>query len=229
VDAARALAASAACPATAKDANLDFTLKDMDGRDLRLADYKGKVILLDFWATWCGPCKYEIPGFVELQEQYGKQGLQVIGVSVDDTADKLPPFVKQFKMNYPVLLGLGRDDVQDAYGPIWGIPVNVLISRAGKICARHTGLPPAESGNVSLQQAVKDAFEAEIPLNLSSSQSASGSPLVRRNLPAAALRSCRETRNHENHSQRRFVVSAFGARWATRQTGVGCSRCGAAG
>ena len=152
----------AACPANAKDANLDFTLKDMDGKDLRLADYKGKVILLDFWATWCGPCKYEIPGFVELQEQYGKQGLQVIGVSVDDTADKLPPFVKQFKMNYPVLSGLGRDDVQEAYGPIWGIPVNVLISRDGKICARHTGLPPAESGSVSLQQAVKDAFEAEI-------------------------------------------------------------------
>jgi thiol-disulfide isomerase/thioredoxin len=158
---------SAACPATAKDANLNFTLKDMDGRDLRLADYKGKVILLDFWATWCGPCKYEIPGFVELQEQYGKQGLQVIGVSVDDTADKLPPFVKQFKMNYPVLVGLGRDDVQEAYGPIWGIPVNVLISRDGKICARHTGLPPAESGNVSLQQAVKDAFEAEIRALLS--------------------------------------------------------------
>jgi thiol-disulfide isomerase/thioredoxin len=154
--------ASAACPANAKKANLDFTMKDMDGKEFRLADYKGKVILLDFWATWCGPCKYEIPGFVALQKQYGQQGLQVIGVSVDDTADKLPPYVKEFKVNYPVLLGLGRDDVQEAYGPIWGIPVNVLISRDGKICARHTGLPPAESGSVSLQQAVKDAFEAEI-------------------------------------------------------------------
>ncbi len=88
-------------------------------------------------------------------------------MSVDDTADKLPPFVKQFKMNYPVLLGLGRDDVQEAYGPIWGIPVNVLISRDGRICSRHTGLPPAESGSVSLQQAVKDAFEAEIRALLS--------------------------------------------------------------
>jgi len=155
-------ALGAACPANAKDANLNFTLKDMNGRDFRLADYKGKVILLDFWATWCGPCKYEIPGFVELQDQYGSQGLQVVGVSVDDTADKLPPFVKEFKMNYPVLVGLGRDDVQEAYGPIWGIPVNVLISRDDKICARHTGLPPAESGSVSIQQAVKDAFEAEI-------------------------------------------------------------------
>jgi len=152
----------AACPATAKKANLDFTLKDADGKDLHLSDYKGKVILLDFWATWCGPCKYEIPAFVELQERYGSQGLQVIGVSVDDTADKLPPFVKQFKMNYPVLVGLGRDDLQDAYGPIYGIPVNVLISRDGRICARHTGLPQGESGSASLEQAVKEAFEAEV-------------------------------------------------------------------
>jgi thiol-disulfide isomerase/thioredoxin len=152
----------AACPANAKSANLNFTMRDMNGKDFHLADYKGKVILLDFWATWCGPCKYEIPGFVQLQEQYGKQGLQVIGISVDDTADKLPPFVQQFKMNYPVLVGLGRDDVQQAYGPIYGIPVNVLIARDGRICARHTGLPSAESGNVSLEQTVKDAFEAEI-------------------------------------------------------------------
>jgi thiol-disulfide isomerase/thioredoxin len=159
--------ASASCPANAKQANLNFSLNDMDGKTVRLADYKGKVILLDFWATWCGPCKYEIPGFVELQQQYRNQGLQVIGVSVDDTADKLPPFVKQFNINYPILLGLGHDDLQEAYGPIWGIPVNVLISREGKICARHTGLPPAESGSVSLQQAVKDAFEAEIRALLS--------------------------------------------------------------
>src|SRR5262245_6410724 len=68
--------ASASCPANAKVANLDFTMKDMTGRDVKLTDYKGKVILLDFWATWCGPCKYEIPGFVELQERYGKRGLQ---------------------------------------------------------------------------------------------------------------------------------------------------------
>jgi thiol-disulfide isomerase/thioredoxin len=161
--------AGAVCPVDAKSANLDFTMKDMRGQELRLADYKGKVILLDFWATWCGPCKYEIPGFVQLQEQYGRQGLQVIGISVDDTADKLPPFVEQFKMNYPVLVGLGRDDVQQAYGPIYGIPVNVLISRDGRICARHTGLPPAESGNVPLEQAVKDAFEAEIRVLLEAS------------------------------------------------------------
>ena len=151
---------TAACPANAKTANLDFTMPDLNGRDVKLADYKGKVILLDFWATWCGPCKYEIPGFVELQERYGPRGLQVVGVSVDDTLDKLQPFARQHKINYPLLQGLGHDDVQEAYGPIWGIPINVLISRDGRICFRHTGLPPSEGE--PLEKAVKDAYEIEI-------------------------------------------------------------------
>lgn len=152
----------AACPAEAKAANLNFTMKDMNGRDVTLADYRGKVILLDFWATWCGPCKYEIPGFVELQEKYGQDGLQVLGVSVDDTVEKLQRFAKEFKMNYPVLQGLGHDDVQDAYGPIWGIPISVVISRDGKICSKHMGLPPLKSANVPLEKSVREAFEAEI-------------------------------------------------------------------
>ncbi len=157
---------SAACPADAKMANLDFTMKDVDGKDVRLSDYKGKVILLDFWATWCGPCKYEIPGFVELQEKYGKQGLQVIGVSVDDTVEKLRPFIKQFNINYPILQGLGHDDVQDAYGPIIGIPINVLISRDGRICGKHMGLPPTKSSKQPLEKAVKEIFEEEIKAQL---------------------------------------------------------------
>jgi peroxiredoxin len=139
-----------ACPADAKPANLDFTLKDMNNRDVRLSDFKGKVILLDFWATWCAPCKVEIPWFVEFQDKYGPAGLQVVGISVDDTHEQLKPFVTQLKMNYVVLQGLGHDDVQDAYGPMWGIPVTVLISRDGKICAKHTGM------------SAKEAFEDEI-------------------------------------------------------------------
>ena len=107
---------------------------------MSLANYKGKVILLDFWATWCAPCKVEIPHFIEFQEKYGKYGLQLVGISVDDTADMLRPYVRDMKMNYPVLQGLNHDDVLDAYGPIVGIPVSVLISRDGKICATHTGL-----------------------------------------------------------------------------------------
>jgi len=135
---------SAACEASAKPANLDFAIKDLDGKDVKLSAYKGKVILLNFWATWCGPCKAEIPGFVELQEKY-KQDLIVVGYSVDDTADKARAFMTEYKMNYPVLLGLGREDVQDAYGPIWGIPASFLISKDGKVCKRHMGIAPKET------------------------------------------------------------------------------------
>ena len=135
-----AAGSGAACPADAKPANLNYTLKDINNQDVRLASLKGKVILLDFWATWCGPCKIEIPWFIEFQNKYGPSGLQVVGVSVDDTLDKLKPFVSQMKMNYPVLQGLDHDDVQDAFGPIFGVPVTLVISRDGKICARHVGL-----------------------------------------------------------------------------------------
>ncbi len=138
-------ATNGACPATAKPARLDFTLKDVNGRDVRLADYKGKVILLDFWATWCVPCKTEIPWFVEFQNKYGASGLQVIGISVDDTVDKLKPYVKSLNMNYVVLQGLHHDDVQNAYGPLWGIPVTLVISRDAKICAKHAGISSKET------------------------------------------------------------------------------------
>ena len=132
----------AACMANAKPANLNFTMKDLDGKDVALSSFKGKVILLNFWATWCGPCKAEIPGFVELQQQYGKDGLVVVGYSVDDEAPKARAFANEYKMNYPILLGLGREDVQEAYGPIWGIPASFIISREGKVCQKHLGIAP---------------------------------------------------------------------------------------
>jgi peroxiredoxin len=138
------------CPADAPAARLDFTLKDVENTNVTLADYQGKVVLLDFWATWCGPCKVEIPGFIDLQEKYGRDGFQVLGISVDDTVDKLKPYAAEMKMNYPVLQGLGHDDLLDAFGPMLGIPVSVIISRDGKICAKHTGLTS------------KDTFEAQI-------------------------------------------------------------------
>jgi thiol-disulfide isomerase/thioredoxin len=134
-------AETAACMANAKPANFDFTLKDLDGKSVPLSSYKGKVVLLNFWATWCGPCKAEIPGFVELQEKY-KDDLVIVGFSVDDPADKARAFAAEYKINYPILLGEGREDVQDAYGPIWGIPASILISRDGKMCRKHLGIAP---------------------------------------------------------------------------------------
>jgi thiol-disulfide isomerase/thioredoxin len=143
-------AANGVCDANAKPAPLNFTLKDMQNRDVKLAAFKGKVVVIDFWATWCGPCKLEIPGFVDLQSRYGAKGLQFIGISVDDKLEQLKPYVADYKMNYPVLQGLGHDDVQDAFGPIWGIPTTIVIGRDGKICRKHQGM------------ASKDAFEREI-------------------------------------------------------------------
>ena len=134
-------AAPAFCDGQQKPAKLDFTVKDMNGREVRLADYKGKVILLNFWATWCGPCKAEIPGFVDLYSAYRDKGFVVLGISTDDTPGQLQQFAQQFKMNYPVLVGNGRDDILDeAYGPMWGIPVSFLIAKNGAICKRYPGL-----------------------------------------------------------------------------------------
>lgn len=138
-----------ACMANAKPANLDFKIKDLDGKQVELSSFKGKVILLNFWATWCGPCKAEIPGFVELQAKYRDQ-LTVVGYSVDDDAPKARAFAQEYKMNYPILLGEGREDVQDAFGPIWGIPASFLISKDGRVCKKHLGIAP------------KSVFEKEI-------------------------------------------------------------------
>jgi thiol-disulfide isomerase/thioredoxin len=129
-----------ACPADAKPANLSFTLQDLDDNPISLSDFKGQVILLDFWATWCGPCKIEIPWFIEFQQKYGPAGLQVVGVSVDDTLDKLRPYVTSMKMNYTVLQGLGHNDLFDTYGPMVALPMTLLIARDGQICMKHTGL-----------------------------------------------------------------------------------------
>jgi thiol-disulfide isomerase/thioredoxin len=118
----------------------DFELENIAGGLTKTADLRGKVLVVDFWATWCEPCKMEIPWFSEFQTKYGPRGFQAVGVSVDDTVEKLKPYVAKYKMNYPVLLGLNHDDIQNAYGPLWGIPVTAIISRDAKICVKHAGI-----------------------------------------------------------------------------------------
>ena len=138
--------AEAACPVDAKVANLNLKLNDLQGKSINLSDYKGRVILLDFWATWCPPCRKEIPGFVELYNTYKSRGLVVIGVSMDDTEDTpdVKRFAAQIKMNYPILLGFGREeDLKPAFGEL-PLPTSFVIARDGRICARHDGLTAKE-------------------------------------------------------------------------------------
>jgi peroxiredoxin len=126
----------------------DFSLVDLSGTRVSLSEYRGKVVLLDFWATWCDPCKTEIPHFAEMQNRYGPQGFQVIGVSMDDAEKPVREFQQDFKMNYPV--AMGNADLADHYGGILGLPITFVIDRQGRIVARHVGATDAS------------VFEAEI-------------------------------------------------------------------
>jgi len=115
----------------------DFTLPQLDGKQLTLSSYRGKVVLLDFWATWCVPCREETPHFVEMQQKYGERGLQIIGVSMDDSPDPVRTFYQQFHMSYPVVMGTPA--IGEAYGGVLGLPIAFLIDRSGRIVARHMG------------------------------------------------------------------------------------------
>jgi len=136
--------ASALCEAESKPAVLDLTLKDMNGAHVNLADFKGRPMLINFWATWCPPCLEEIPYFVELVDKYKDRGLVVLGISTDDTPDQLKPFADKLKMNYPVLVGLDQPDVERAFGAMWAIPVTIFVKKDGNVCKEHRGTQSKE-------------------------------------------------------------------------------------
>lgn len=114
-----------------------LSLQDLDGKPLDLASYRGKVVLLNFWATWCAPCRSEIPHLVDLQDKYREQGLQLIGISMDDGPKPVRSFYQEYKMNYPV--AVGTEQVAEAYGGVLGLPITFLIGRDGRIAAKYTG------------------------------------------------------------------------------------------
>ncbi len=132
---------SAAAPKTAakpKPVAPAFSLTDLDGNKISLVEFKGKVVLLNFWATWCAPCQAEVPRFVEWQNKYRQQGCQVIGVSMDDAPDPVRNFYQKFNVNYPV--AMGDETVAKAYGGILGLPVTFLIGRDGRVLAKYSGI-----------------------------------------------------------------------------------------
>jgi peroxiredoxin len=117
----------------------DFALKDVNGKTVKLSDYRGKAVVLNFWATWCPPCKTEIPWFEALADKYRDQGLEVIGVALDDASDKdIASFAQEMKMNYPVLLG--KEETSDLYGGVEMLPTTFYIDRNGKITDHVLGL-----------------------------------------------------------------------------------------
>src|SRR5499427_242373 len=132
----------------------NFTLQTLDGKNLSLSDLRGKAVVVNFWATWCGPCKIETPWLVELQKQYGEQGLQVVGVAMDDSGkDEISRFAKEMGMNYPVLLG--KEAVGDAYGGVPALPESFFVGRDGKIVDRIIGLRDRQDIEDSVKKALK--------------------------------------------------------------------------
>jgi len=115
-----------------------FTLTDLQGQKLELSKYEGKVVLVDFWATWCTPCREEIPQFVEWQKKYGDQGFQVIGISMDDAQQPVRDFYGEFKLNYPVVMG--DEKTAEAYGGVLGLPINFLVGKDGRILKKYVGM-----------------------------------------------------------------------------------------
>jgi len=117
----------------------DFGLESLDGKTVHLSDYRGKAVLLNFWATWCVPCKFEMPWFEQLQKQYGPQGLQVLGIAMDDT-DKadIAEFAKNLGVDYPILLG--KESVGEAYGGVQFLPATFYVGGDGKVVDKVFGL-----------------------------------------------------------------------------------------
>jgi peroxiredoxin len=122
-----------------RKATPDFALKDSTGALVKLSDYKGKVVLLNFWATWCGPCKIEIPWFMDFQKTYKDRDFAVIGVSLDEDGwDAVKPYVEEKKINYRVVIG--NDQVSQLFGSIESLPTTLIIDREGRIASMHIGL-----------------------------------------------------------------------------------------
>lgn len=155
----------------------EFTLKDANGQTVRLSDYKGKVVLLDFWATWCGPCKLEIPWFMEFEQQFKDRGFSVVGVSMDEDGwNAVKPYLLQMRINYRVLLG--NDQVGTLYGGVDSLPTTFLIDRQGKIASVHIGV---STGKEEFKDAIVHLLDAPRPgsdAHRASSNSAPGGALA---------------------------------------------------
>ncbi len=128
----------------------NFTLKSLDGKTVKLSDYRGKAVLVNFWATWCEPCNVEMPWLVDLHKKYASQGFEILGVAMDDIGEKgIAKFAQEKHVDYPILIG--DDPVGDAYGGIPFLPGNFYIDRSGKIVDKAFGL----KGKAEMEQDIQ--------------------------------------------------------------------------
>jgi len=141
-------------------ANLTFTLKDMHGADVRLADFKGRPIVLNFWATWCGPCLAEIPALNAVAEDYKAQRLAVLGISVDDAPEDLRRFAVDHTVTYPLLVGRGQDKMQETYDAVMFVPITWLIRADGTVFLKHEGPATREWFDTQIKALVQSGASA---------------------------------------------------------------------
>ena len=131
-----------------------ITLTDLNGNALSLPGYHGKVVLINFWAAWCTPCRGEIPQFMALQEKYGSRGLQTVGISLDDPESALRDFCRESRVNYPIVMGNQR--IAETFGGVLGLPTTFLIGRDGRVRAKHEG----ETDFRKLEQEIADLLRS---------------------------------------------------------------------
>jgi len=126
-------------PAKDRKVAPDFNLKDANGQAVKLSDYKGKVVLLNFWATWCGPCKVEIPWFADFEQRYRDKGFAVLGVAMDDEGwEVVKPYSEKAKINYRLVIG--NDQLAELYGGVESLPTSFIVDKEGRVAKAHVGL-----------------------------------------------------------------------------------------
>ncbi|HWY02479.1 MAG TPA: TlpA disulfide reductase family protein [Candidatus Acidoferrum sp.] len=149
----------------------DFSLVALDGKTMRLSDFRGKAVLLNFWATWCGPCKIEMPWLVDLQKQYGAQGLQIVGVAMDDASkEDIAKFASDMGVNYPILIG--KEAVGNDYGGVPALPETFVIARDGKIVDKIIGI----RGKAEFENVIKKALDTRAPTSQTSAANSELTP-----------------------------------------------------
>jgi thiol-disulfide isomerase/thioredoxin len=129
-----------------------FALSSLDGKTVAMKNLSNKVVVIDFWATWCPPCREEIPHLNRLYSDYKSQGLEIIGISMDDGPDVVKEFAREFRMEYPLVMG--NEELSEQFGGVLGLPTTFIVDRKGNIVKKFVGLPPAEALNRIVRELV---------------------------------------------------------------------------